>query len=80
MILVSPSAEISLYKMRDAHLTRPAFNKQRASVFHFLLSHVKKERTSADGSRKMWRWEQKHRGCKARLHTDSTSNNIIEVR
>ena len=30
--------------MRDAHLIRPAFNKQRDSVFHFLLSHVKKRK------------------------------------
>ena len=38
------------------------------------------DKLTTDGSRKMWRCEEKNRGCKTRLHTDSVNNNVIQVR
>ena len=38
------------------------------------------DKLTTDGSRKMWRCEEKNHGCKTRLHTDSVNNNVIQVR
>ena len=36
------------------------------------------DKLTKDGSKKMWRCDQKNRGCKARLHTDATNGNVLQ--
>ncbi len=35
------------------------------------------DKATKDGNKKMWRCDQKNRGCKARLHTDSTTGVVV---
>ena len=37
-------------------------------------------KNTKDGSKKMWRCDQKHNGCKARLHTDALSDAVVEMK
>ena len=51
-------------------------SKEKFSHEGFFLHIFNKK--SADGSRKMWRCEHKDYSCRARIHTDATTGDVLK--
>ena len=51
--------------------------REKAKYVHNGFKYVL-DKLTKDGSKKMWRCEEKNHGCKARLHTNANTDAVVE--
>ncbi len=71
--LQEDSFDVELKLMMDTIKTQRSKSKFPHNGYLYVF-----DKSTKDGNKKMWRCDQKNRGCKARLHTDSTTDVVVK--